>query len=179
MVRNILPRVFDPYKEFQALRNDVNRIDRELIAGLDQVNQAIGNIGLWQDWTPAYSANFTIGNSDVTARWARVGGIAFVRLDIVLGSTSSVNGNFAISLPVTGASASGRTYPLGIAFASADTSNAGNTFKGAPVNAGPGSMTQFSVIEQGSTAGGFWDDTNPFTWGTGDVMQMSMWYEIA
>lgn len=64
-----------------------------------------------QSWTPTFT-NFTIGNGTRTSTYTQIGKQVFFRIEVTLGSTSSVSGTITFSLPVTAASTYTTSSPL-------------------------------------------------------------------
>ena len=55
--------------------------------------------GAWTSWTPSRTG-ITIGNGTESARYLQVGKTVAINYKLTLGTTSSVSGDIAISLPV-------------------------------------------------------------------------------
>lgn len=139
----------------------------------------------WQSWTPSFT-NFTLGNGTINyARYSKIGSTVHFRIRVTLGSTSSVTGRIAISLPTT----SHTSYGTGTgAFVdvtamyrdiSASKSYTGSSIfettssigLGLPITEASGSA---SPTVFGSTA-----PTTPFAWGSGDIISVQGTYEAA
>lgn len=124
-------------------------------------------------YTPTYT-NFTLGNGSVIARYAESGKLVFFQVQVTLGSTSSVSGLIKISLPVT-AKNNGNAVIINalltdagvneyFGFASIDqTNNVANVFA---------QNSSGTYVTYGITS-----STIPFTWGTGDAINISGSYE--
>lgn len=122
-------------------------------------------------WTPAYT-NMTIGNATVVARYSKVEKWVTLRLSIVIGSTTSITGNIAISLPVT-AHASG--YQAGHAVALDTTSPTVDGRLSGGVLVAPSGTT----LTIDNNLGSLWDEDSPITWAAGDVLSVQITYEAA
>jgi hypothetical protein len=71
----------------------------------DDIDTSVGT-GLlaWTSYTPTFS-NFTLGNGTINvAKYSKLGKIVNVKVNVTLGTTSSVTGRIGISLPITGTS---------------------------------------------------------------------------
>lgn len=138
------------------------------------------NAGGWTAYTPTWTG-VTIGNATVNAAYQQVGKLVTVRIIMVMGSTTSISGNVAFSLPVTANSVySGTTTgrPLmGLAYVE-DLAIAGywGAFQA-------DSTTRAIVLIQGvnSTYGNTIGATSsvPMTWATGDFFSGTFTYEAA
>lgn len=138
-----------------------------------------GNGTSWtlQTWTPSWT-NLTIGNATVNAKYCRIGNLVFFRLKLVWGNTTSATASAVrFSLPVNLNSvysdndiiAYGSCLDVGIAayfswarFATASTLD---------VMVGAAGSTYLTQNNMTSTA--------PFTWATGDILNLSGTYEVA
>lgn len=139
-----------------------------------------GTTWTWQSWTPTWT-NLTVGNGTVTAFYNEVGKNIFATIAFTFGSTSSIAGSVAFSLPVTAAarytgSAAGQ-YRIGGVYIE-DLAVAGYTgyFRSASTT------TSQIITEQASTTYVTAINVNatvPFTWATGDFLCGTLTYEAA
>jgi hypothetical protein len=125
--------------------------------------------GAWTTYAPTYT-NFSLGNGTLAAaKYEQIGRSVHVKVEIVLGSTSSVTGLIGISLPVTGASS-------------------GADSCGMITETGTGNKVAF-VIWSTTRADLYYLDaaaaitatsaTVPHTWGDTDVFRFHFTYEAA
>lgn len=132
----------------------------------------------WQSWTPTWT-NLTVGNATVVAKYKQTGKTVDFRVNLIFGSTSSISGSVALTLPVT-ALAYGNTgtgaFPLvGIVryedigvngYAGVIDMNSTTTIRPLVPNASATFLTLNATTS-----------TIPFTWGTGDEMTLTGSYE--
>ena len=131
----------------------------------------IAALGAWTAYTPTDTA-ITVGNGTRVARYRMIDPktCAF-RWSLVLGSTSSFTGNISTGLPFA-AHASG--YHTCSAYM---LDNAVRNWVGVGRIEPSASAVAINHTEAG--ASGAVDATNPFTWGTNDLLVVSGTYEIA
>lgn len=132
----------------------------------------------WQTWTPTWT-NLTVGNGTVVANYIQTGKTVVARLQITCGSTTSITGSVAFSLPVTSVSsmATSGAFQIGTAYyVDAGVTNymgatllTSTTVASLVVNVASGSYVQ----AVNTTA------TVPFTFGNLDVMMTEIVYEAA
>lgn len=127
--------------------------------------------GGWTTWTPTY-LNFTLGNGTVTARYQQIGKTVNFYVVVVLGSTSLVTGDIAISLPAT--NKQNDLYVLGVLGDSGvgNYTGAGLLFNG----------YVYAKTEPANIAYVFYGDTSataPFVWTTNDYLTFNGSYEVA
>ena len=61
-------------------------------------------------WTPTFN-NFTIGNATLTGVYTKIGDVVTAKMQLILGSTSSITGNFNVTgLPFTNGATVTSTY---------------------------------------------------------------------
>jgi hypothetical protein len=136
-------------------------------------NSGATNFANWISYTPTFT-NLTVGNGTTEARYRRLGNTIDIVFKFTLGSTSSISSFPTITLPVnakyTGAMIgnnsyidSGTTYYVGRSL----VASASTVWFGAD-NA---SATYSTVATLSSTV--------PFTWGSTDVIFVTMSYEAA
>lgn len=130
----------------------------------------------WVSWTPTFT-NFTLGNGTVDAKYKTIGKTVFFRVQIILGSTSSMGTAPYFTNPVTSIDYADTLY---------------QTAFGMILNAGVGnyqalvrfrSTTTISIAYLGvtgvtvSTSGGI-TSTTPHTWKSTDKISFQGFYEI-
>lgn len=132
--------------------------------------------GAWSSWTPTLSGGFGLGNATYTANYARVGRIIVAYAVIVVGSTTTTGDDMRIAAPVTAAD----QYAL-----AAGTSGYWND-TGTAFYATRGVTSSTSVVSlRCLNASGTYttltkaNTTVPFTWTTGDEINVVMIYEAA
>jgi len=120
-------------------------------------------------YTPAWTAsvNPAIGNGTLSGRYVIVGGLCNVQISLTMGSTTTFGtGEWSFSVPVVSVAAStGQVWALdsGTAF-----------FIGiCRINAGVATLAIFS-----NNAGSAWSQSQPFTWASGDQIELSLTYQI-
>ena len=129
----------------------------------------------WASYTPAWTAtttNPTIGNGTITGAWMSVGKLVHFRAKIVFGSTTTAgSGAYLFSLPATMSGGYGTNASIGV----------GSTFDtSAPAlqvwNVRRSSSTTVVLTQ---TTGTNVTNSGPFTWATGDEIELSGTYEAA
>lgn len=131
----------------------------------------------WATFTPALTGSWAVGNGTITGKYTTSGKICHFWMSFTLGSTSTKGTDFYINLPVAAASNKNsfninaeavdfgtQTYPLYVGMEDS-TAN----------------ILRVMVIDA-STAfakGGLLNSTQPFTWGTGDIIRIAGTYEAA
>jgi hypothetical protein len=153
------------------------------ILDLNVTNAKLAQNVAWTSWTPTWT-NLTVGNGTVTAKYQQIGKTVICNLVIVLGSTSSVTGTVAFTVPVTAASRYGTDlYVPGKSY----MEDVGvNGYHGGVFNStatGTVSTTVFRPFVL-ITSGAYAVDTAvgttvPFTFATGDKIGCSFEYEAA
>jgi hypothetical protein len=126
----------------------------------------------WAAYTPT-TANLTVGNGTLTARYQQIGKTVNVFVQFVLGSTSAMGSGPNFTLPVTAKddkfSAVGRITDNGVK----------DYVAGLPCS----STTAYVQLILASGTYGSYDgsitSTVPFTWGTGDYFTFQFTYEAA
>lgn len=145
-----------------------------------QLNAAVG--GTWTSYTPTWTGattNPVYGNASVSAAWTKIGKTVFVRMYLIMGSTTTYGSGFwSWSLP-SGQSAQSVPGFSGKALWSAIA--AANDF-GTAVVTGIAKVSSGSSVFQVTGIGGNgdpWAATFPFTWTTSDEIFASFSYEAA
>jgi hypothetical protein len=130
--------------------------------------------GAWTSYTPTWT-NLTVGNGTLVARYCQVGKVVTVMIRLTFGSTTAVTGGYVqVGAPVTSAvsaGALGNAYMLdnGVADYPGLVKQDGTTaFAIQPINAA-GTYAALGNL----TA------TTPFTWGSGDILNVYFNYEAA
>lgn len=129
-----------------------------------------GYMGAWTGYTPTFS-NLTIGNGTTAFTWVQIGKTVHVRGRISFGSTTTVAGLIAISLPTTAVSSN---------FVANVTARAG----GADYALYAASTTTTLSLSAIGTAGTYANRVNtsatvPGTWTNADNITFSATYEAA
>lgn len=129
--------------------------------------------GAWATWTPTWT-NLTVGNGTTIAKYQKTGRVVTFRIKFTLGSTSTVGTSPVYTLPVTAAADYIAEWPIGKAVL---TDSGVKSYNG---------DVQIQTTTQGNVryddGAGSWSNvsaTVPFTWGTGDYIQLSGFYESA
>jgi hypothetical protein len=141
------------------------------------LNAAIG--ATWTSYTPTWTAatsNPSLGNGTLSGAWTKVGKTVFVRVNLLMGSTTTYgSGAFRFALPQTAATVAGFTN-LPIWVGSAYGLDNGTANRGGDVNVWSGA-TYATVTGNGT--GAQWDAAIPQTWANGDSLALTFAYEAA
>jgi hypothetical protein len=146
---------------------------------------------VWQDWTPVWTTSSgantpSLGNANVTARYAQSALTVFWRMSIIFGTTTSFGGggssdNWRFSAPVTAAAVTdvvggGEAHDVSVA----------NTAGRLPLRPRLTTTTTIELEVSGGradavavTSGGLVDAISPWTWATGDIIRAWGHYEAA
>lgn len=128
---------------------------------------------VWQDWAPTY-ANITVGTGTVTAKYIQTGKTIIAHWKLVVGGTTAIGNAQTISLPVTANSRYGQFSPIG--HASYNDGGAVAYFAGAYAN----STTVANIFYPNyGGASGQLTSIFPVTEATGDIYEITFWYEAA
>lgn len=132
--------------------------------------------GAWTSFTPAFTANFTLGNATHACKYYRSGNLIVVKIDITVGSTTVVGTLPVGTLPVD---AEANTFGGGQIATFRDVS-ASADYDGILRVAG----TTSYYIEAKNAAGANDGRTGigaavPFTWATDDIIEGYLMYEAA
>ena len=139
-----------------------------------------GSTWAWPSWVPTWT-NFTLGNGTQVAKYIQIGNTVFARLEVTLGSTSSMGTNPIFTLPITSvalASGGANVSPLGtINISDSGTAQYMGTLKWRDTTA---AIMQYSD----DTASGIRTDnaitsTAPMNWTTNDGFFVNFFYEAA
>ena len=126
----------------------------------------------WTTWTPTFT-NITVGNSTVAARYKQIGKTVFVSMKFTRGSTGSIGTTPSMSLPVSSAT---NVLIIGMPYYE-DVGTAG--YVGYLIM-----LDGIVYFGQQNVAGtypstAYISATVPFTWTTGDVLNVQFYYEAA
>jgi hypothetical protein len=129
-------------------------------------------------FTPTWSSSGTqpaIGNGTISGRYTQFAKLVFATWLVIPGSTTTFGtGTYNLTLPVTAAV---QRYTLGVDLLDTGTQH----YVGQAVVDGNASTTVFAEIFAGSNATGptGWAQTAPFTFGNGDRIIITGFYEAA
>jgi hypothetical protein len=130
-------------------------------------NNLTSESGTTPPWTPQWTgsgSNPVIGNGSITSSWARHGPIVTMSVKITMGSTTTYgSGQWSISIPIV--EVTGRDW-IGQVWGA----QGGTIFTGSCWLQPSGT----SVLLYGPTAA--IQPTSPFTWGTGDILFVTLTY---
>lgn len=137
-----------------------------------------GSSWAWQSWTPTFT-NLTVGNGALSAKYTQVGKVVTARIDLVLGTTSSVSGAVNFTLPVTSVSLPGTATTQTIG--DVEFYNAGSTLTRGWVS---WVSTTSSQILVNNAAGTYVTQTTlsstvPYTWANSMEIHLYITYEAA
>ena len=129
--------------------------------------------GAWITWSPTLS-NVTIGNGTIVARYQQTGNVISFSVKVTFGSTTTIAGSPAITLPVV---ANSQAYFI---VQITDSGVAGYTGNGIIPTADL-SKIYLDLIDTTSSRAisAAFSSTSPFTWATGDNFTVSGSYEVA
>jgi len=130
--------------------------------------KAIGDA--WTSYTPTL-ANWTLGNGTLTGNYIAAGKLIIGKISYTVGSTDTKSGQIQFSLPVTKVADGGFGFPLGTAELYDTSAPARNI-----VHAVQNSATALRLCAGDGT---FVSDTSPWTWATGDEINVVFQYEAA
>lgn len=139
----------------------------------------------WQPWTPTWT-NLTIGNGVFVGAYRKEGKRVYIRFSLTWGSTTSATASRTIfTLPVTANSAltgAAGTFE-GFYFGNVRLLDASSAAYAAVLEIEINDATKANVTALGAggshVAQSSVNNTTPFTWGTGDVIQAIGMYEAA
>lgn len=162
-----------------GLHSDINDAVEAL-----ETKVGIGNtvLGTYTTYTPTYS-NITIGNATVTAKYCQVNDLVHVTGSIVLGSTTVIGTNPAISMGFSLDSLyySPTTWVAQIGTATFYDTSAGAHWFGIVQAANNNTLMQLfsqsanmTYVQRGSVSA-----TVPFTWATGDEIKWNVYFKKA
>jgi hypothetical protein len=139
---------------------------------LETLQRAVGNIGGngWTSFVPDWGANVTVGNAINEGLYAKIGKTVIGRARLVFGTTTSIAGIVSLVYPVT-AKSSTFGNPSGIVrmYNSGVETNMGNINPAGLISVYDSSGTYVKTLAINATV--------PFTWGTGDELVVTFFYE--
>jgi hypothetical protein len=147
-----------------------------LIADSTQSTGLAWAAGTYTTFTPGGFGGFTLGNGTVAGRYRQFGKTVFMEAQITLGSTSSVTGSFTMQFPVSSSTLYNNHF---IGLANLRDIGAAEYF-GRVWQTG----TNFFIV-YAENVGGTYSSTSatsstvPFTWTTGDIINITATYEAA
>lgn len=158
------------------LQDEVNAIEAALITGPTPpamsalIGTALATFGTYTPTWTATGSNPAIVNGNIRGRYTQFGKLVFYQLSIGMGSSTTYGtGLYRFSVPVTAA-------------ASADMAGGGRLF-----DAGTGNRLVVARLVSTTTLALYYDEinlngvgpTDPFTFASGDAIEVSGWYEAA
>lgn len=136
-----------------------------------------GTIGEWTTYTPTWTAsatNPTLGNGTLYGAYSQINGMVFGYIRLGIGSTTTFgSGTWQLTLPVTGARPANFALNGWAAYLDASTATWYN---------GTTTYTLFDTqCSMRWNAGAYGDvaATSPFTWASGDTLEVRLAYEAA
>jgi hypothetical protein len=127
----------------------------------------------WTDgtgtWTPTYS-NLTIGNGTVISRYVRVGKQITIYWRLSFGSTTAITGGYPYFTLPFNANGTGLIFGL----AHYNDSGTGDYSGGCYISGG---SVVYPIVNLTSAWNGL-SPTIPFTWATGDVIDVNLTYQV-
>lgn len=130
--------------------------------------KAIGDA--WTSYTPAVSG-WTQGNGTLTGVYMQAGKWVNARVAFTVGSTTTIAGTLTLSLPVSAHAVYTGGYPIGAALL-LDTS-LNNRYQRFTV------ATSATTVQMSDLSNARVTATVPFTWATGDTVDLQVTYEAA
>lgn len=147
----------------------------ETIPGGPQMNIGGFNLaGAWRSYTPSLT-NITLGNGTITGGYLLMGKTCFVRIAFVFGSTSAVAAGARIGLPFAGISL-GTSVEQTLAGSCVDISAVTSQLLAGRITSS--SSNVIPIHDELGASFGELSATAPFTWATGDSLNLSGVYEI-
>jgi hypothetical protein len=170
-------RVYDgtAWQELASAQTDLTAYSTTAQVSSTYATQANFPAGAWTSYTPVVSGTgWGIGNGTRTGKYAQFGKTVHFSANITFGSTSTYGsgGVVFISLPV-----SGNAGTENLRFVSFDTSTSTQYFNQSRFE---NSTTIVAVtLNANGSVSGYFTNTNPFTWATGDSITVTGTYEAA
>lgn len=138
-----------------------------------------GSSWSWQSWSPTWT-NLTVGNGSLASVYTQIGKTVIARISLVFGASTSISGTVSFTLPVTSINygLGGTAQPVVGWSWLEDT---GNTNYQGNVSLASTTTGRVKVYTTSSTYAGTADlsSTIPFTWGSGDSINVTIVYEAA
>lgn len=144
-------------------------------AKLDDTAGAPG--GVWTDFTPALT-NWTLGSGTVVAKYMQLGKTVFYRMSINLGAGSAIGGAMTFNLPVDRAADYLTAGEDSAAIGTVVFNDSNSTNDVGFVVTTDGAVGT-ALITVGTDPIANISSTVPFTWTTGDGIQVQGFYECA
>jgi len=138
------------------------------------------SLGAWTAYTPTLGGTgWAIGDGTTVAAYCQIGKIVHFRVTITFGSTSTFGAAAAptVSLPVASVSAAGlgpSSRSMGVSYFDASL---GQIYYGRFLDSGTSALACYVVGVDG--LGAVATATAPFTWASGDLLQLSGTYQAA
>lgn len=154
------------------INDNYDTIDTEL----KRVDDVAAADGVWTAYTPVWASvsnpQPVIGNGTLLARYARVKKLIYIKLRLVMGSTTTFGtGDYSFTLPL-GASAS---HPGLETFGQCTALDAGTAYKFDVCAIGSGA----AIVKMIGSGGAFYGPTVPHTWANTDFLNLALTYETA
>jgi hypothetical protein len=131
----------------------------------------------WEAFTPTWG-NLTVGNGTVVARKATTNDYETLFIQLTFGSTTSVTGSVYVNTPTTGVI----DYSLNTGTCAMSDASTGNLFLGISTNGTDGGVQRVfpNALNSSSTYTTLsaMTSTVPFTWATGDILAINIYYEF-
>ena len=131
------------------------------------------SLGAWTAYTPTLS-NWTLGNGTVSGSYCQIGKVVHFRLTMIVGSTTAIGSSPTFTVPVNMASTSAwnvRGYIRDISLGAAGCYELASR---------PASTTAIGGFYTGTNGQQLsFNSTTPFTWDSGDAVQLAGTYEAA
>jgi len=132
--------------------------------------------GAWDTWTPSWT-NLTVGNGTVVAYYKKVGRTVYFRLTLTWGNTTSISGQVTVSLPVTSATLVARDL---IAYGDVFDASATQPYSIRALWATTTTMQCWVDVANATfVSQSALNATQPITWTTSDIFQLTGFYEAA
>jgi hypothetical protein len=144
----------------------------------DQLEGELAALGGMMAFVPVWSSTGTqpaIGNGTISGQYTQVGKLVLATWLVIPGSTTTFGtGSYNLTLPVPAAV---QRYTLGVDLLDTGTQH----YEGQAIVNGNVSTTKFDEVVAGSNATGPapWAQTTPFTFGNGDRIIITGFYEAA
>jgi hypothetical protein len=154
-----------------------DRTNEDLVIGDGSAGQFI-HMGAWKTYTPTLGS-ITVGNGTLSAKYTKIGKAVIGKISFTLGSTSSVSGTITATLPLTAVSIGtvADVPPVGN-FSAYDAT--GSLYFGLCVFENTTTLRPHIINASGTYAvQSVINATVPFTWTTGDVLEINFTYEAA
>jgi hypothetical protein len=153
---------------------EIGYLDGVTSAVQTQIDNKLTTPGVWTSWTPTVS-NCNVGNGTLSARYIQLGKLICFRFNFILGSTSSISGDFAFTPPPIIATAT-HTFSAVMVDAGINVYLAFATWVGTM-----GDPIYVRAVSAAGTYASFATTTAtvPFTWGNTDIITCSGIYEAA